>query len=94
MYSPRPGTLSARWEDDIPAEKHRRHQELEQLQERILTELNAERWGKTYRGARRRTREGPLDRRTRGNTLVHFDDERELTGKLVDVTVTAPARGS
>jgi tRNA-2-methylthio-N6-dimethylallyladenosine synthase len=32
MYSPRPGTLSARWEDDIPAtEKHRRHQALEKL---------------------------------------------------------------
>ncbi len=35
MYSPRPGTLSARWEDDVPAaEKRRRHQELERLQER------------------------------------------------------------
>ena len=30
MYSPRPGTLSARWEDDVPlAEKQRRHRERE-----------------------------------------------------------------
>jgi tRNA A37 methylthiotransferase MiaB len=26
--------------------------------------------------------------RTRGNILVHFDDERELTGEFVDVRVT------
>ncbi len=26
--------------------------------------------------------------RSRGNTLVHFDDDRDLTGKLVDVRIT------
>jgi len=26
--------------------------------------------------------------RTRGNTLLHFDDERDLHGKFVDVRVT------
>ncbi|HYH13171.1 MAG TPA: tRNA (N6-isopentenyl adenosine(37)-C2)-methylthiotransferase MiaB, partial [Thermomicrobiales bacterium] len=49
MYSPRPGTLSARWDDDIPhEEKLRRHQTLEKQQERIATELNSKRLGQTY----------------------------------------------
>ncbi len=89
MYSPRPGTLSARWEDDIPApEKQRRHRELEKLQERIQTELNASRLGKTYEVLVEGRSKGRWTGRTRGNILLHFDDERELTGKFVDVRVT------
>jgi tRNA-2-methylthio-N6-dimethylallyladenosine synthase len=89
MYSPRPGTLSARWEDDIPAEeKHRRHQELERLQERIQTEVHAQKLGRTYEVLVEGRAKGRWTGRTRGNTLLHFDDPRELTGKLVDVRVT------
>ena len=89
MYSPRPGTLSARWEDDIPArEKQRRHRELEKLQERIQTELNASRLGQTYEVLVEGRSKGRWTGRTRGNILLHFDDERELTGKFVDVQVT------
>jgi tRNA-2-methylthio-N6-dimethylallyladenosine synthase len=89
MYSPRPGTLSARWDDDIPhAEKLRRHQELEKLQERIATEINSDRLGQTYDVLVEGTSRGRWTGRTRGNTLVHFDDDRELTGKLVDVRIT------
>ena len=89
MYSPRPGTLSARWEDDVPlTEKHRRHRELEKLQERIQTEINAERLGKTYEVLVEGRSKGRWTGRTRGNTLLHFDDDRDLNGKLVDVTVT------
>jgi tRNA-2-methylthio-N6-dimethylallyladenosine synthase len=89
MYSPRPGTLSARWEDDVPhAEKQRRHRELEKLQERIQTEINAERLGQTYEVLVEGRSKGRWTGRTRGNTLMHFDDERDLTGKLVDVKVT------
>lgn len=89
MYSPRPGTLSARWEDDIPApEKQRRHRELEALQERIQTELNAARLGQTYEVLVEGRSKGRWTGRTRGNTLVHFDDDRELTGEFVDVRVT------
>ena len=63
MYSPRPGTLSARWEDDVPhAEKQRRHRELEKLQERIQTEINAERLGKTYEVLVEGRSKGPVDR--------------------------------
>ncbi|MEJ7839345.1 MAG: tRNA (N6-isopentenyl adenosine(37)-C2)-methylthiotransferase MiaB [Thermomicrobiales bacterium] len=89
MYSPRPGTLSARWEDDVPhEEKFRRHQALENLQERICTELNSPRLGKNYEVLVEGRQRGRWTGRTRGNTLVHFDDDRELTGKLVDVRIT------
>jgi tRNA-2-methylthio-N6-dimethylallyladenosine synthase len=40
-YSPRPGTVAARWEDDIPlAEKKRRLHAVEELQGRIALEIN------------------------------------------------------
>jgi tRNA-2-methylthio-N6-dimethylallyladenosine synthase len=41
MYSLRPGTLAARWEDDVPlAEEKRRLHALEEVQARIALELN------------------------------------------------------
>ena len=89
MYSPRPGTLSARWEDDVPhEEKFRRHQALEKLQESICTELNTPRLGEKYEVLVEGRQRGRWTGRTRGNTLMHFDDDRDLTGKLVDVNVT------
>ena len=89
MYSPRPGTLSARWEDDVPIdEKQRRHQALEKLQERIQTEVHAETLGKTYQVLVENKAKGRWTGRTRGNTLVHFDDPRDLMGKLVEVQIT------
>ena len=40
-YSPRPGTVAARWEDDIPlAEKKRRLHAVEEVQARIAFEIN------------------------------------------------------
>lgn len=89
MYSPRPGTLSARWDDDIPhEEKHRRHQALEKLQERVCTELNAERLGKTYEVLVEGKAKGRWTGRTRGNTLLHFEADGDLVGKMIDVKVT------
>lgn len=89
MYSPRPGTLSARWEDDVPREeKFRRHQALEHLQERVCTELNAARLGRTYEVLVEGRSKGRWTGRSRGNTLVHFDSDLELAGKLVDVRIT------
>ena len=89
MYSPRPGTLSARWEDDIPhQEKYRRHQALEALQERICTEINRERLGKRYEVLVEGRSKGRWTGRTRGNTLVHFDDDRDMLGKLVEVEIS------
>jgi tRNA-2-methylthio-N6-dimethylallyladenosine synthase len=89
MYSPRPGTLSARWDDDVPVEeKRRRHQALERLQERIQTELNAVRLGQTHEVLVEGRAKGRWTGRTRGNKLLHFADPRDLAGKLVDVRVT------
>ncbi len=89
MYSPRPGTLSARWEDDIPhEEKQRRHRELELLQERTCTHINARRLGETVEVLVEGKAKGRWTGRTRGNTLIHFDDSREVLGKLVDVRIT------
>jgi tRNA-2-methylthio-N6-dimethylallyladenosine synthase len=46
-YSVRPGTVAARWDDDIPlAEKKRRLHALEDVQARIALELNQELVGK------------------------------------------------
>lgn len=89
MYSPRPGTLSARWEDDIPhAEKHRRHQALEELQTRLCTARNERRLGESVEVLVEGRAKGRWTGRSRGNTLVHFDDERDVLGKLVDVKIT------
>ncbi|HEX6816808.1 MAG TPA: MiaB/RimO family radical SAM methylthiotransferase [Ktedonobacterales bacterium] len=47
-YSPRPGTLSFKWEDDVPLEeKKRRLHAVEQVQERIAREINAAYVGRT-----------------------------------------------
>ena len=89
IYSPRPGTLSARWTDDVPhVEKQRRHRELEQLQQHLCTRLNAARLGTKVEVLVESKAKGRWTGRSRGNTLVHFDDERELLGKMVDVRVT------
>lgn len=89
MYSPRPGTLSARWEDDIPhEEKLRRHQALEKQQEAICTERNTRRLGEALEVLVDSKSKGRWTGRTRGNQLVHFDDDRDLLGRLVDVRIT------
>lgn len=89
MYSPRPGTLSARWDDDIPhEEKHRRHRAIELLQERICTGRNAQRLGTMVEVLVDSKAKGRWTGRTRGNQLVHFADDRDLLGKLVDVRIT------
>ena len=89
MYSPRPGTLSARWDDDIPHdEKWRRHRALEQLQERLRTAKQAARLGTVEEVLVEGKAKGRWTGRSRGNTLVHFDDDRDVLGKLVDVRVT------
>jgi tRNA-2-methylthio-N6-dimethylallyladenosine synthase len=89
MYSPRPGTLSARWEDDIPREeKQRRHRAIEDLQERVCTEINAKRLGQTLEVLVDNQAKGRWSGRSRGNTLVHFADDRPLEGKLVDVKIS------
>jgi tRNA-2-methylthio-N6-dimethylallyladenosine synthase len=63
-------------------------QALEKLQERICTELNQKRLGETYEVLVEGKSKGRWTGRTRGNTLVHFDDDRDVLGKMVDVKIT------
>ena len=94
MYSPRPGTLSSRWEDDVPhEEKWRRHQMLEDQQLRICTEINEKKLGDIYEGLVESKEKGRWTGRTRGNQLVHFDDDgvSDVLGKMVDVKITKPS---
>ena len=89
MYSPRPGTLSARWEDDVPGDvKHARHQAVEALQERLCTARNAARIGQVTEVLIDSHNKGRWGGRNRGNTLVHVADQRDLLGSMVDVRIT------
>jgi tRNA-2-methylthio-N6-dimethylallyladenosine synthase len=91
MYSPRPGTVSAtQMEDDVPREvKRQRLHDVETLQKRIASEINARYLGRTVEVLVEGTAKGRWYGRTRTNKLVHFASDEPLAGRLVDVQVTA-----
>ena len=81
-YSPRPGTLAARWEDDIPlAEKKRRLHAVEELQARIALEINQQYLHKVEEVLVEDTnvshRRQQLKGRNRANKLVFFPQPGE-----------------
>ncbi len=89
MYSPRPGTLSARWEDDIPHEvKHARHQAIERIQERVSLASHQSMVGRRDEILVDGFAKGRWRGRTRGNTLVFFDATGDWLGQTVDVEIT------
>jgi tRNA-2-methylthio-N6-dimethylallyladenosine synthase len=92
-YSARPGTRAGAMELDttlaVPEdEKQARRIELEQLQEQIATERNAQLLGQIaevlVEGEHKRRWRG----RTAGNKLVFFADDRDWIGRLARVRVT------
>ena len=89
-YSPRPGTVSARrMADDVPdEEKRRRHQLLEAQHERISAELNRRWLHQTVEVLVEDRHKGKWRGRTPQNRLVFFEDERNLRGRLVPVSIT------
>jgi tRNA-2-methylthio-N6-dimethylallyladenosine synthase len=91
MYSPRPGTVAAtEMEDDIPhEEKRRRFQAVEAQQKELNTATNARYLGETHDVLVEGTAKGRWFGRTRTNKLVHFSDDRDLAGQVVDVRITA-----
>ena len=91
MYSPRPGTVEAtQMNDDVPREeKRRRLHEVESLQKRIATSINARYLGRKAEVLVEGTAKGRWYGRTRTNKLVHFASEQALGGQLLDVEVTA-----
>ena len=88
-YSERPKTIAARqMPDDVTAdEKERRRQLLDNLQTQILTEKNRRYEGEKVEVLVETRKKGRWRGRTPDNRLVFFDDERNLMGALVDVTI-------
>ncbi|HMR66518.1 MAG TPA: MiaB/RimO family radical SAM methylthiotransferase, partial [Anaerolineae bacterium] len=92
MYSPRPGTVSAKiMADDVPAaEKKRRLDALNALQEEIVTEINAGLLGRKLEVLVEEKQRGRWKGRTRTNKLVFFEDEsgKDWKGQLANVEIT------
>jgi len=105
MYSPRPGTVSAKAMDDNvpPEEKKRRLQAVNELQERIVADINRRLLGKRVEILVEEKHKGKWKGRTRTNKLVFFSPEEthgegnggpdgdggeEWRGKRVGVTIT------
>ena len=89
VYSPRPGTLSAReFEDNIPAEeKRRRLNKIERLQEGIAAEINARLLGKTVEVLVEGERKGKWYGRTRSGKLVFFTNHNNCLGQLMNIRI-------
>jgi tRNA-2-methylthio-N6-dimethylallyladenosine synthase len=88
-YSPRPGTAASRLPDDLPPqEKERRRKAVEELQGQIAGEINALLLGQTVEVLVEERHKGKWRGRTRTNTLVFFEDERDWRGKLAQVQIT------
>lgn len=89
MYSPRKGTASARWEDDVPRDiKLARHQAVERLQERVSQEHNDVLVGRKMEILVDGQGDGRWRGRTRGNKLVFFEDEANRLGQMVQVRIS------
>jgi tRNA-2-methylthio-N6-dimethylallyladenosine synthase len=88
-YSPRPGTIAARkLEDNIsPAEKRRRLDHIERLQEGIATEINAQLRGEVVEVLVEEERKGKWQSRTRSGKLVFFSDSNDCLGKLMKIRI-------
>jgi len=88
-YSPRPGTLAARkFEDNVPAaEKRRRLNEIERLQEDVAAEINAQLLGKTVEVLIEGERKGKWYGRTRSGKLVFFSNSNDCLGQLVNISI-------
>jgi tRNA-2-methylthio-N6-dimethylallyladenosine synthase len=89
-YSPRPNTVSARrMEDDVPEdEKHRRLDLLDDLQARVVAEINSRFLGQTVPVLVEEMHKGKWSGRTPHNKIVFFEDTGDWRGKVVDVEIT------
>ena len=94
-YSPRQGTVSASWEDDVPQEeKEERRRRVERVQEEIQARLNARLRDQVVEilveDSQSHRQDLPQWRgRTRTNKLVFIPrDEENLVGQLVPVRIT------
>jgi tRNA-2-methylthio-N6-dimethylallyladenosine synthase len=88
-YSTRPGTIaSRRFDDNVPAEKKElRLQQVEALHESIAAEINAAFLGQTVEVLTEGKKKGKWLGRTRGDKLVFFAENSDLTGKLAQIKI-------
>ena len=88
-YSNRPGTLAARQlGDDVPEEeKMRRFRLLEDQQEGILSEINAQYLGRTVKVLFEEKVKTRWKGRTETNKLVFVESEAELRGQVLEVKI-------
>ncbi len=89
-YSPREGTVASRRMDDnvTDEEKMRRFRLLEELQERIVAEINQKYLGQTVEVLFEEKVKNRWKGRTPNNKLVFVESEDDLRGRLLSVTVT------
>ncbi len=93
MYSPRPGTVSAKiMDDDVPPEeKKRRLDAVNDLQEAIVDDINRRLLGQRVEVLVEEEHKGKWKGRTRTNKLVFFAPRsagEDWRGKLVNVEIT------
>ncbi len=92
LYSPRPGTPAAEYEDQIPEQvKHERFNRLVETMNRISAEKNAAYVGRICRvlvDGPDRKNSGMLSGRTEEFKLVDFEGPEEITGRTVEVEIT------
>jgi len=88
-YSPRPGTIAAReYENNIPpAEKRERLNKIEQLQERIAGEINAQLLGKAVEVLVEGRKGDKWQGRTRSGKLVFFNSNSDCLGQIVKILI-------
>jgi tRNA-2-methylthio-N6-dimethylallyladenosine synthase len=88
-YSSRPGTYASRnFEDDVPlAEKKERLNEIEQLQKKIATEINAGLLGKAVDVLVEGRKGGKWQGRTRSDKLVFFNNTDHCRGKVKQIRI-------
>ena len=89
-YSPRPGTIASReMPDDVPnEEKEYRLRNLDDIQERILSQKNSLLLGETLEVLVEGQKNAKWQGRTRTDKLVFFEDDGEHPGELLNVKVT------
>ena len=88
-YSPRTGTIASReLRDNVPtAEKKERLNTIEQLQERIATEINAQLLDKTVEILVEGKVKDKWQGRTRSDKLVFFNDDSDCIGQLINIRI-------
>jgi tRNA-2-methylthio-N6-dimethylallyladenosine synthase len=88
-YSPRPGTIAAReFEDNVPiSEKKARLNTIEQLQQKIATEINAQLLDQTVEVLVEERVKDKWQGCTRTGKLVFFNESHNYLGKLVNIRI-------